>query len=344
MNDEVEINLADIVQFVKQNIKRIILWAVVFGIIGTIYAFFIAPKEYESKAQLLPEVTSGAGGASGALALASMAGIDLGSAGGGGTDAIRADIYPTLVQSPSFALYILQQKVNVKELNKTMTLEEFFDVQSKSWFGDDTKVKEEGKIAAEFKDQVMQLTLKQAALIKNIKSRIVVTYDRKTSIIAVNTKMPDPYVAAQTARYTAEYLKEYIIDYRTDKARKQKDFLEKQVREAERRYKGSQNTVAGYLDRNQGLIFNTAKIAEQRLQADFMLAQSVYNDLVRQYERAKIKLQEETPVFKLIDNPEIPINKSEPKRLIIMMVSGFLGAIVGLLISLWPKAKTMMGL
>jgi uncharacterized protein involved in exopolysaccharide biosynthesis len=70
---------------------------------------------------------------------------------------------------------------------------------------------------------------------------------------------------------------------------------------------------------------NTAKIEEQRLQADYLLTQSVYNELSKQLEQAKIKVQEETPVFKTLEPAVVPIQKSGPKRAIIMAICAVAG-------------------
>jgi uncharacterized protein involved in exopolysaccharide biosynthesis len=77
---------------------------------------------------------------------------------------------------------------------------------------------------------------------------------------------------------------------------------------------------------------NTAKVTEQRLQSEFMLAQNVYNGLVQQYEQAKIRVEEETPVFKLLEPAKIPLKKSAPKRLMLIFAMTVTG--VGLSIIL----------
>ena len=100
-----------------------------------------------------------------------------------------------------------------------------------------------------------------------------------------------------------------------------------QVAEAKARYQNAEVAVAGYKDRNRFLIMNSAKVEEQRLIADFMLAQTVYNDLSKQFEQSKIRVEEETPVFKILDPAKIPLQRSEPKRTITVIVFGILGVL-----------------
>jgi uncharacterized protein involved in exopolysaccharide biosynthesis len=137
--------------------------------------------------------------------------------------------------------------------------------------------------------------------------------------------MPDPVIAASTVKIAAEYLRKYVTNYRTDKSRSQVKFLSNQVSESKARYQAAEVAVAGYKDRNRFLIMNTAKVEEQRLIADFMLAQQVYNDLSKQYEQAKIRVEEETPVLKILEPAKVPKKRSEPKRTMIVIGFGILG-------------------
>jgi len=72
---------------------------------------------------------------------------------------------------------------------------------------------------------------------------------------------------------------------------------------------------------------NTEK---DRLNANYQRAFNVYNGLAQQLEQAKIKVQEKTPVFKVIDPAKAPLQKSKPKRSLILVAMIFLGGFIGL--------------
>ncbi|MEZ4901463.1 MAG: hypothetical protein R2822_06725 [Spirosomataceae bacterium] len=80
--------------------------------------------------------------------------------------------------------------------------------------------------------------------------------------------------------------------------------------------------MAAYRDRNRFLYTETAKVEEQRLQADFMLAQNVFNNLSQQHEQAKIRVEEETPVSKPSTHPIFPSSEAPPNRTVIVLVFG----------------------
>ena len=336
---EIEINLADVFVFLKTNLRAILLWGIGFGCIGAGYAL-ILQKEFDANTQLMPELQSNSslskmGGLS---ALAGLAGVDINQMSS--TDAVRPDLYPNIIQTLPFALFMLDQKVYVSEYKKTMGLQAYLEEKNKNWF--DKWIDGHNNAATPLDPQKLskayELTKPQETIVKEIHERILATFDRKTGVITIHTKMPDPVVAATTAQVAVDYLKEYVTSYRTDKARKQVKFLSEQVAEAKRRYQNSEAALAAYRDRNRFLYTESAKVEEQRLQADFMLAQNVYNNLAQQHEQAKIRVEEETPVFKTLDPAAIPLKRSAPKRTVIVLIFSFLGGVLAILIGIYKSS------
>ena len=320
-----EITLADIVGFFRASRRSMIVAALIGGLIGVLYAFS-KPNVYTAQVTVMPEIQSkGAGGLGNLGSLAGLAGVNLDNMSG--QDAIRPDLYPNILQSIPFALDLLKQPVYSQKLKARMPLQEFtermaaenfLNNMSTGLFGTGSR-KEEDRLDPKNFSQAIQVTKAQDELIKSIQSSVAATYEKKTGIVTISAVEPDPVVAAMVSRLSLEYLTNYIVTYRTEKARKQVDFLVQRVADAQNRYKSAEYALSAYRDRNRSLFLNTAKIDEQRLQADYLLAQSVYTDLSKQLEQAKIKVQEETPVFKMIEPPTIPLKKSGPKRTVIIV-------------------------
>lgn len=326
-----EIDLLVVFAFIKLNWKKIFTWGVGFGLIGAVYSL-LAQKEFISNSKLLPELsTNSTTKLSGSIgALAGLAGIDWGNMGA--LDAIRPDLYPSIIQSTPFAIYILKQKIYASELAQSVVLENYLRQKEKSWFsnlfGDNQAEQSKLRLDPQNLSQAIELNKEEELLIENIYTRISASFDRKTSIITVSVKMPDPVVAASVANLTVAYLKNYITDYRTKKAKNDLVFIQKQVFIAKKRFQNAEVTLASFQDKNRFLVLQTAKIQEARLNGEFTTAQSVYNDLNHQYEQAKIKVQESTPVFNVYEPARIPLRKSEPKRLVITALSGIIGCII----------------
>lgn len=337
--EEIEIRLSDIVQFLKDSRRTVLSWAFVGLVIGALYAW-LQPDEYTAYVSVMPELQAKGGSGLGNLSsLAGLAGINLDAAGS--AEAIRPDLYPTMLQSIPFGLYMLNQTVRAD--NRQFTVQDYLTWSAEN--STDNRVRQtlfgwlssdNGKAARPVSPrpqnpaQPLQLTNSQEGAIGTIKKRVFAEIDKRTGVLTITAKMPDPAVAATLARLALDYLTTYVTNYRTGRSRQQVQFLSQQVSTARRRYEAAEYGVSNYRDRNRSLFLNTAKIEEQRLQADYLLAQSLYNELSKQLEQARIKVQEEAPVFQVLEPARVPLQKSDPKRTTITTAFTIFGAMLGL--------------
>jgi uncharacterized protein involved in exopolysaccharide biosynthesis len=68
-----------------------------------------------------------------------------------------------------------------------------------------------------------------------------------------------------------------------------------------------------------------AQTEEQRLNSEYQIAFNLYNGLTQQYEEAKLKVQEETPVFKTLEAVQVPLQYETSGAMILIvfiMLSG----------------------
>ena len=87
--------------------------------------------------------------------------------------------------------------------------------------------------------------------------------------------------------------------------------------------------MANFRDQNHNLESAKAKTEEEKLQSEYQLAFSVYSEVAKQLENAKIKIKEDTPIFSIIEPVSIPNEKSKPKKVVIMVIWFFIGGILG---------------
>jgi len=299
--------------------------------IGSLYAFS-KPNVYTAQVSVMPEIQAkGAGGLGGFGSLAGLAGINIDNLSS--QDAIRPDLYPNILQSIPFALYLLRQPVYSPKLSKRLLLDVYMGEIGQNWYSGilSTSKKSANKTTNNIKSQpqFIEVTEEQNELIKGVQSNINAVYDKKTGILVISATEQEAFVAATVVKKSLDYLTNYITTYRTEKARQQVSFLRQQVAEANKRYQTTEYALSNYRDNNRAVYLNTARIEEQRLQADYLLAQSVYNELSKQLEQARIKVQEETPVFKTLEPAAVPLQKSGPKRTIIIL--GFVITAVSLM-------------
>ena len=83
-------------------------------------------------------------------------------------------------------------------------------------------------------------------------------------------------------------------------------------------------------DQNKYLSNAVSSMEGERLKGEYSIALSVYNELAKQQEQAKIQVKEDTPVFSVIQPAKVPLNQTKPKKMLIMTVWLFLGVVLGI--------------
>jgi len=141
--------------------------------------------------------------------------------------------------------------------------------------------------------------------------------------------MTDPQLAAKMADFTIQELTRYLVEYRTEKVLRDLHFVEEQLAAAEERFENAQMELANFMDSNRGTLTSRARTEEQQLQSEYDLAFSLYNGLTQQYEQAKLRVQEETPVFKVLNPVQVPVS-DETSGGMILIVFVMLSVIVSI--------------
>lgn len=344
---EMTIDVGKIFKVISKNKWAILIATIISAALG-IFIAINTPNEYASQVQILPELESkdAAGGLSKFKSLAGLAGVDLGAMGG--TDAVRPDLYPNILQSTPFLMDVMNMKVYASKYKRTMVMSKFMEENENQalitrLFGkSDEKDKDAFVVNPNtIPIETIRLDKKQDELIKEFQKRIGTTLDKKTGVISIAVKMQDPVIAATIVRYAQDYLTKYVVTYRTEKTLKDIKFLEDRLNEAKRRYDNALYSYSSYQDRNKGLFLNIAKDQGKKLQYEVDLSYNLYAELAKQLEEAKIKVHRETPVFKVLEPAQIPVKKSEPKRSVMVLGFAFLGLILSMIVVLAKNYKSL---
>lgn len=294
-------------------------------IVGIVYALS-AREEFESSGKILPEA-QGPSSVSGLSSLVGLAGLNLGSMTAG-NDAFRPDLYPEIINSTPFFQALFEARVRTSE-NEEMAFAAFYEQVMDAGQEPDPKAIE--RYPVEEKGFIILNKLDEKR-VSDLKERIRAVIDKKTAIISISVKMPDPVVAAEVTRFAMDYLMDYIRRYRTGKLRKDADYLSLMVDSARYRYHAAQEKRARYSDQFQSgtIRLQSADVQRSRLESEFQLAQTVYSDLSKKQEEANILLAKETPVFQVLEPPIVPNYRSSPNRKRIAVALLFLGGLLGL--------------
>ena len=345
-DDEVEIDLMDLLRKVIGIRKKVYKAAGIGLVIGVIVAISI-PKQYTVEVTLSPEMGNNKeGGLSGLAASFLGSGVTMGD----GTDALNASLSADIVSSTPFLLELSAMDIPVTK-NEVMTLNTYLDEETSPWWsyvigfpgmvigGVKSLFTEEDEIASFDKTSqgAIELSKKESKKIAALKKMITASVDKKTSMTSVTATFQAPKVAAVVADSVVKKLQEYIIDYRTFKAKEDCIYLEKLFKERQQEYYAAQKKYADYLDSHDNLILQSVRAEQERLQNDMSLAYQVYSQVAGQLQVARAKVQEEKPVFAVVEPAVVPLEPSGTSRKVYVLAFIFLSVCIVIFWNLFGK-------
>ena len=336
-DQEIEIDLMDILRKIIGIRKKIYKAAGIGLIIGIIIAISI-PKQYTVEVTLSPEMGSTKGGGLSGLA-ASFLGS--GATMSDGTDALNASLSADIVSSTPFLLELSVMEIPASE-NKKMTLNTYLDEESSPWWSyiiglpsmvsggvKSLFIKEDEETISDRGNQgTIELSKKESQKIETLKKMIIASVDKKTSMTTVAVTLQNPKVAAVVADSVVGKLQEYIIDYRTSKAKEDCIYLERLFKERQQEYYVAQKRYADYMDSHDNIILQSVRAEQERLQNDMSLAYQVYSQVASQLQVARAKVQEEKPVFAVVEPAVVPLNPSGTSKKIYVLAFIFLSVCI----------------
>ena len=338
IDKEAEIDLMDILRKII-GIRKIIYKVAGIGlIIGIIIAISI-PKQYTVEVTLSPEMGSNKGNGLSGLA-ASFLGNEV--AMGDGTDALNASLSADIVSSTPFLLELSTMEISVSK-DENMTLNIYLDEESSPWWNyvigfpgmviggmKSLFVEENNELVTSDKinQGIIELSKKESRKIETLKKMITASVDKKTSMTTVAVTLQNPKVAAVLADSVVKKLQEYIIDYRTTKAKEDCIYLEKLFKERQQEYYAAQKEYANYIDSHDNIILQSVRAEQERLQNDMSLAYQVYSQVANQLQVARAKVQEEKPVFAVVEPAVVPLKPSGISKKVYVLVFIFLSVCI----------------
>lgn len=324
-NDELEIDWMEILRKIIAIRKTLYKAAGVGVVLGIIIALSI-PKQYTVTVTLSPEM----GGDSKGGGLASLASSFLGGAATSNSpDALNATLAPDIVASTPFVLELFNTRVQTLDGELDTTLVAYLDEQKSPWWGYIKAAPSMaiGAIKSIFAKETntisvlnpFQLTEKEAAKVKGLRQSILAEVDKKTAMTTITVTLQDPKVTAIVADSVVEKLQEYIINYRIKKAKEDCTYLEELYHERQQEYYNAQSKYAHYFDSNRNIAFQSVRAEQERLQNDMNLAYQVYSQVAQQLQVARAKIQEEKPVFAVVEPATVPLQPSNTSRKVIIL-------------------------
>ena len=348
-NQEDSIDIIALLQSIWTGKKLILKTVLVFMILGLFIAVF-SQNEYTASTTIVPQSSSEKpGGSLGGIA--ALAGINLGSVGQ--QSSISPTLYPQILTNISFQKELLETLITIEGQDKKITYKEYYtNVYSPSVLSSIKKYTiglpgvligllksdEISKEESKNNDSLPQITQDDKKLIELLLEQLSMEVNDKDGYISLSTTMPEARAAAELTQKAQELLEQYVIDFKIEKSSSELDFIKNRYQEKEQEFQKIQQKLAVYTDRNQNVNSARAKMELMLLQSEYDLAYGVYSELAKQLETQELKVKEDTPIFTILQPVFVPLEKTGPKRSLILIIYTFLGFVlsIGYILAIEP--------
>lgn len=353
----------DIIALVKQlwtGRKTVIIWTAVFMALGLLSALTMK-RTYTVSSVMVPQLSSSRN--SSLLSLAGMAGFDLGTTQMSGQE-LSPLVYPQITRSSTYLLELANTPLHYAKADTAVSMFTYAKEYAKptvmgtirkytlglpgTIIGLLKKDKPDSLLipAGEevFPLKPVKLTKEEANMIKTVAQNISLTVDKKEGYLVLTVTGSEPLQTAELAVKAQQELQAEITRFRTEKAQKQLEYVQDRYKEIKAETESVQAALAISTDRSQGMTTTRSRIEHDRLQSKYMVLSSIYAEMAKQLEQAKMQVKRETPVLAIVQPITVPRQPSN-SRLKTLIIWTFFGILLGCGVVLGknylPKVKEM---
>jgi hypothetical protein len=283
----------------------ILITGIIGGALGLTYSLIKKPIYTAETTFVLEEGESG-GGLGQYAGIASMVGIDLGSGGGGifkGDNILQLYKSRRMIQETLLAIDTFDGK-------QQSLIDRYieFNKLRKGWEGKPT-------LKNITFNNIQKFTRTQDSVVGKFfeditKNMLQVTKpDKKLSIISVKVNSKDELFAKSFADNIVNKVNAFYVNTKTKKSSENLSVLQSQADSVKRVLNVSIGGVADAVDANPNVnpALQRLRVSSQRKQVDVQASVSVYQEIVKNLELAKISFRNDKPLIQVIDEPTFPL-------------------------------------
>ena len=298
--NENKISPVDIIHFIINHIRIIIITPFVLCVIMIIYVQFLVKPIYISTTKIMSSTASVSSPASD---IAAQFGIYTGT-----PKAEPQWVYTEIIRSRTLARSMLKRKFDTIEFGKNKTLLEIL-MDNKNLKFNSSNLRE--KIAV---DKLIGM----------------ISVDKKISHYDLSISAHEPLFARDIAIALIDELESAQRNYNKSKTSKTRKFVEDRIVETEKELNNAEEALKNFRDRNRRMENSPALLLEQqRLTREVSVLIGVFTTLKQQLENIKIEEVKESNYVIVLDPPEAPLSRSRPNKRFMVTLAGFFGLFLG---------------
>jgi uncharacterized protein involved in exopolysaccharide biosynthesis len=288
----------------RASLKKPVQWALAAGLVTAIITLFM-PNYYRSEAKLLPVNSASAGGMGGLAAAAAAFGVGVG--GAGGTDANFTDI----LNSRWLSEQLLDPKAE-------------FHYHIRSWrFG------AEHLVAGSLYDYLRVENMDRA--VQTLNAILNATKDLKSNVITISAETKSPDLSQAIVHRATDLLNQFVMQNSRTLGTEKAAFAEARLADARREMDQSEAALRGFLESNRNYQISAdpaVRLYGARLEADLNLRRQLVNTIALNREQALMEAKNDIPILNVLDSANLPLDKSNPHRSFMVIVSTIIAFIL----------------
>lgn len=350
LNDEEEgIDIMALVKQLWDGRKTVIIWTCAFIVLGLIAALTMK-RTYDVKAVMVPQLNSKSN--SSLSSLASLAGFDLGTANTG--TELSPLIYPQIVSSVTFRKELMYTPLHYEKCDTAISMFDYAqsDYAKPSAIGavfiaikkytiglpgvilgamrgeKEPVVLPEGEGTADNAPKPLVISEDEEKILKKLAENVTLAVDKKEGYITLNVRGSEPIQTAELAIKAQQLLQEELTRFRIEKSESELEYIQARYNEIKTETESYQEQLARVTDRSQSISNTRDRIERDRIQTKYTISSSIYSELAKQLEQAKMQVKKDTPVFTVIQPITVP-NQASNSRAKTLIIWTFLGGILG---------------
>jgi hypothetical protein len=342
----------DIMALVKQlwdGRKTVIIWTGAFIVLGLIAALTMK-RTYDVSTVMVPQLNSKSN--SSLSSLASLAGFDLGTTNTG--TELSPLIYPQIVSSVTFRKELMYTPLHYEKCDTAINMFDYAqsDYAKPSAIGavfiaikkytiglpgvilgamrgeKEPVVLPEGEGTADNAPKPVVVSEDEEKILKALAENVTLAVDKKEGYITLNVRGSEPIQTAELAIKAQQLLQEELTRFRIEKSESELEYIQARYNEIKAETESYQEQLARVTDRTQSISNTRDRIERDRIQTKYSISSSIYSELAKQLEQAKMQVKKDTPVFTVIQPITVP-NQASNSRAKTLIIWTFLGGILG---------------
>jgi uncharacterized protein involved in exopolysaccharide biosynthesis len=166
---------------------------------------------------------------------------------------------------------------------------------------------------------------------RRLRSCIDIDRSRRTGIVAVRVGLPRPAAAEHLAQRLLEELDAYWRISSTGRAAELRAFLDARLGEVARDLHAAEESLTAFRSANRSLGDSPSlRQEEARLQREVLLQETLYVELHRQGDMARVQELKDLPVLRILDRPRLPERFTSPRLATSLVGAALIGLVLGL--------------